>query len=149
MPDCESSVTIDAAPEAVWRLLSGVSSWPQWLPTVTRVDPLDQPDVRVGGRFTVHQPRLRAATWTVSHVDAPRSFTWTAGSPGLRMVAEHIVTSEGSRRSRVVLRFRFGGLLGALVGRLYHALVQDYVAQEAAALKRRAEAASADSTGGA
>jgi uncharacterized protein YndB with AHSA1/START domain len=135
----ESSASVSAAPETVWRMLSDVAAWPQWLPTVSRVDPLDQQALRLGARFIVHQPKLRPATWTVSQLDPPKSFVWIARSPGLEMVAEHTVAAETPERSSVVLRFSFGGLLGAIVGRLYRTVTQSYLAQEAASLKRQAE----------
>jgi ribosome-associated toxin RatA of RatAB toxin-antitoxin module len=141
MPAYESSASVRATPETVWRILSDVAAWPEWLPTVSRVDPLDQRALRLGARFIVHQPRLRPATWTVSQLEPPRSFVWISRSPGLEMVAEHTITVETPGHSSVVLRFSFHGLLGALVGRLYRTLVQDYLAQEAASLKTQAEAA--------
>ena len=56
------------------------------------------------------------------------------------MVAEHTVIAQSPEHSKVVLRFSFGGLLGAIVGRLYRAAVQSYLEQGAASLKQQAEA---------
>jgi len=137
----ESSTSIEAPVEAVWRVLSDVSQWPQWLPTVSRVEPLDGKSLALGSRFVVHQPRLRPATWTVSEVDEPRRFVWVARSPGLRMVAEHSVTQGASATSRVVLSFSFGGMLGGMIGRSFSNITRSYLAQEAASLKQRVESA--------
>jgi uncharacterized membrane protein len=135
----ESSTSIDASVEAVWRVLSDVSQWPMWLPTVSRVEPLDGNSLRLGARFVVHQPKLRPATWTVSELDEPRRFVWVARSPGVRMVAEHAVTPDSPATSRVVLRFSFGGLLGGIIGKSFSTIAQNYLAQEAASLKQRVE----------
>ncbi|HEX4984822.1 MAG TPA: SRPBCC family protein [Burkholderiales bacterium] len=139
MPACESTVTVSAPRERVWHILSDVIAWPGWLPTVTKVEALDGQAVVPGARFVVHQPRLRPATWTVSEVAAPERFVWVARSPGLRMVADHVVSEDSPGRSTVVLQFSFEGLLGGVAGRLFRSVAADYLAQEAAALKREAE----------
>jgi len=98
MPTYESSTTVSATPEAVWRVLSDVAAWPEWLPTVSRVEPLDQGALRLGARFIVHQRKLRPVTWTVWHLVSLKSFTWVSRSPGMEMLAEHTVR-EGLKNS--------------------------------------------------
>ena len=139
MPTYESSAVIAIEASAVWNVLSDVAHWPQWLPTVTKVVPLDGTSMALGSRFVVHQPKLRPATWKVTQLEAPRRFVWEAHSPGLHMVAEHAVTPQPPGSSRVLLRFSFGGLLGPLIGRLFRSTTKRYLAQEAAALKGRVE----------
>ena len=139
MPTFESSTIITAPAEAVWRVLADVVHWPQWLPTVSKVEALDQSSLRVDSRYVIHQPRLRPTTWTVSEVEEPARFVWVARSPGLHMVAEHSITQDSPAISSVVLRFTFAGLLGGIVGRLFGSLTRSYLAQEAASLKQRVE----------
>jgi hypothetical protein len=55
------------------------------------------------------------------------------------MVAEHAVEANSPAGSRVVLRFSFHGLLGPLVGRLFRAVTESYLAREAAALRQEVE----------
>jgi hypothetical protein len=57
------------------------------------------------------------------------------------MLAEHAVTPRPPGSSAVLLRFSFGGLLGGLMGKLFHSTIEDYLAREAAALKTKAEKA--------
>jgi len=135
----ESSVVIAADASAVWSVLSDVANWPHWLPTVTKVVPLDGAALAAGSRFVVYQPKLRPATWKVTRLEAPRRFVWEARSPGLHMIAEHAVTPQPPASSAVVLRFSFGGLLGGLVGKLFRSTTERYLEQEAAALKMKAE----------
>ena len=135
----ESSIVIAAEAGAVWRVLSDVAHWPQWLPTVTNVTSLDATAMALGSRFVVHQPKLRPATWKVTQLEAPRRFIWEARSPGLLMVAEHAVAPQASASSVVVLRFSFGGLLVGIIGRAFRSITERYLAQEAAALKNRVE----------
>lgn len=139
MPSYESSVLIAAQPEAVWRVLSEVVAWPEWLPTVAKVEPPGEGSLRLGSRFVVHQPKLRPTTWTVSECEQPGRFVWVARSPGIEMVAEHAVTQHSASASQVILRFTFNGLLGGLLGRLFRSITESYLAQEAAALKQRVE----------
>lgn len=139
VPTFESSIVIAAEAGAVGSVLSDVANWPNWLPTVTKVESLDGAAVAPGARFVVYQPRLRPATWKVTRLEAPREFVWEARSPGLHMLAEHAVTPQPPDASAVLLRFSFGGLLGGLMGRLFGSTVRDYLAREAAALKTRVE----------
>ena len=139
MPTYESSILISAEAGAVWHVLSDVAKWPEWLPTVTKVTPLDTTSIALGTRFVVLQPKLRPAKWKVTHIETARRFVWVARSPGLRMVAEHAVTPHDAGSSTVVLRFTFAGLLGGIIGKLFRSITEQYLAQEAAALKSRVE----------
>ncbi|MBV8821000.1 MAG: SRPBCC family protein [Acidobacteriaceae bacterium] len=141
MPTYVSSISIAAPRESVWRVLSDVVAWPAWLPTVTKVVPLDGTSLRLGSRFVVHQPKLRPAIWTVSEVEAPARFVWVARLPGVRMVAEHTITEDAAAGSMAELRFSFAGLLGDIVGRLFRRVTESYIAQEASSLKYKVEAA--------
>jgi len=142
MPTYDASVSIAASREHVWRVLSDVTAWPDWLPTVNKVDALDEKSLRLGSRFVVHQPKLRPATWQVSELEHPKRFVWVAGSPGMQMTAEHTITEKSPGESTVLLRFSFSGLLGGIVGRLFRSVTESYLSQEAAALKRKVESSS-------
>jgi hypothetical protein len=54
------------------------------------------------------------------------------------MTADHVV-DESRSGATASLRFSFGGLFGGLIGRLFRATTETYLAQEAAALKHKAE----------
>ena len=140
MPSYEASTSIAAQREAVWSVLANVPDWPDWTPTVLRVDALDSPELEVGHRFRVHQPKLRPAIWTVTAVDAPARFTWESRVPGLVMSADHSVEAMAERASKLTLRFTLGGLLGGIVGPMNRRTVESYMAQEAEALRKRLEA---------
>jgi uncharacterized membrane protein len=141
MRSYESSVSIAATRESVWRVLAAVATWPEWLPTVISVEPLDGQPLSPGTRYKVIQPKLRPATWVVTNVEPPRRFAWESRSPGVLVVADHIIEEPSPGESHVVLRVSFSGLLGALIGRLARSITQRYLAQEAAALKLKVEGA--------
>lgn len=69
MPTYEASISIAAPRESVWRVLSAVAAWPEWLPTVTSVQALDGDPLKLGSRYTVRQPKLRPATWVVTELN--------------------------------------------------------------------------------
>lgn len=138
----ESKIIINAPAHRVWKLLSDVTRWPQWLPTVTHVVALDGESIVVGARYRVQQPRLRPAVWAVTEVEDSRRFVWEAHLTGIRMVAGHAIVEKAPDVSEVILTFSFDGLLGGIVGRMYRSIVTGYLAQEATALKRAVEQSS-------
>jgi uncharacterized membrane protein len=139
MPAFEASVTIAAPRESVWRVLAAVAAWPQWLPTVTSVEPLDGQSLAISSRYKIIQPKLRPATWTVTALEPLRHFTWQSQSPGVLVVAEHIVNERTPDSSQVVLRISLSGFLSPIVGRVVRSITERYLAQEAAALKLKVE----------
>ncbi len=139
MPIYAASVVIDAPPENVWRVLSGVTRWPIWTPTVTEVVAIDASELRVGGRFRVTQPKLRPATWTVTRSVVNSCFAWQSSAPGMVMVAEHMIEPSANGQTRVDLTFAFRGMLGAVLGRSSKTLVESYLATEAASLREHVE----------
>ena len=94
----------------------------------------------VGSTARVRQPRLRPAVWQVTQFEENRNFTWTSGSPGLRMTAGHSIEPHGTG-SRVALSFEFSGFIAPLVSRLYGGLIERYITTESQGLKKRSESA--------
>ncbi|HZE44828.1 MAG TPA: SRPBCC family protein [Steroidobacteraceae bacterium] len=133
------TVNIDAPPEKVFAVLCDVERWPEWTPTMTSVQRLDQGPFGVGSVARVRQPKLRPTVWKVTALEA-QNFTWVTSAPGLRMQAGHAV--ERSRLgSRVELSFEISGFLGPVVALVYGGLIEEYVATESQKLKQRAESA--------
>jgi uncharacterized protein YndB with AHSA1/START domain len=129
---------IDAPPEEIWRVLIDVERWPEWTPSVTRVEKLDAGPMRPGQRVRIEQPKLPKLTWRVTDVSLERSFTWATESPGLRTVGGHeIVESAAGRQIRLTVDQR--GVLAPLVRLLTGRRTRRYMEQEAQGLKRRSE----------
>jgi len=139
MPSFAITTSIAAPPERIWPVLADVVRWPEWLPTVTSVEALDDPALRLGARYRVLQPRLRPAVWTVGVVEPQRRFVWESRQPGVRTVADHVIVPTAAGASTVTLSVTYTGLLGGVVGLLAGRLTRDYIGQEAASLKQRAE----------
>jgi len=132
------SVEIQAPPERVWTVMSDVERWHEWTVSVKSIRRLDSGPLQIGSRAWIRQPKLPPALWKVSELDNGRSLTWVSGSPGIRVLGKHSVepTPTGSRAT---LSIHFGGVLGSLFGRLLRGLNEQYLAWEAAGLKRRSE----------
>lgn len=133
---------IDAPPEVVFAVLSEVERWPEWTPTVTRVERLGDAGApfALGTRLRIVQPKVPPADWTVTALEAGRGFRFVSRSPGATVEADHWIEPAGpGDRSRVTLSVTFGGFLGRLIGRMMRKLNERYLAQEAAGLKQRSE----------
>ena len=139
MPQYSTSISINADQEAIWKVLSDVAHWHQWTPTVTKVEVLDQPDLKLNNRYKVHQPKLQPAIWTVTVFEPPSSFTWESRMPGMLMIGEHRLKPVNTNQTELSLGFAFQGWFGEIIGRLYRKTVESYIATEAESLKQRIE----------
>ena len=133
-----NSLTINASQEAVWKVLSNVAHWHEWTPAVTKVEVLNTPELKLGNRYKVVQPKLQPVVWTITELNSA-NFTWESKSPGMHMVAEHVVKSINANQSEVTLTFAFNGWLGNLIGKMYGKMTEEYVRTEAQSLKKRVE----------
>ena len=132
----ETTRHIDAPTQRVWEVLFDVDRWPEWTPTITSVERLDDGDFRVGSRARVRQPKLPQAEWQVTEVDDGSSFTWEASGPGMRTIARHVVAPDGDGSS-VTLSIEQTGPMGAVAAFVWRGLTQRYIETEAASLDKR------------
>lgn len=130
---------IQAPPERVFAVLCDVESWPEWTPTMTRIQRLDYGTFKVGSQVRIRQPKLTPSVWNVTELEPSRGFTWITRSPGVVVTARHQIDPQAGG-SRVTLSLKFAGFLGPLMGRLLGGLNQRYLETEAAGLKQRCEA---------
>jgi uncharacterized membrane protein len=137
----EERVDVAAAPERVWAAMRDVERWPEWTPTVTSVERLDDRPFGVGSRFRIRQPKLPTAVWTVTALEPGRYVEWRNASPGLTSVGGHRVTPAAGGATRVTLTLTWSGWLTPLIRLFYGKLSRRYVRTEADTLKRRSESA--------
>jgi uncharacterized membrane protein len=135
----EATITINAPASRVWAVFTDVPRWPSWTPSVTSVEPLDGAAIDVGHRFKIKQPKLLALVWEVTDVDAPRSWTWIARSPGATTSATHEVSPRGASGCVVTQTIEHGGGLGIVVGFLTRRITRRYLSQEGNGLKTATE----------
>jgi uncharacterized membrane protein len=134
------TINIDAPPEKVFALLRNVERWPEWTPSVTSVQRLDQGPFAIGSSARVCQPKLRAAVWQVTELEEDSHFTWVAHTPGLQMKAGHVVERQGTG-CRVLLSFEMSGLIAPVASSLFGDLIEQYLGIESRGLKEHAERA--------
>jgi len=139
MPQYSTSISINASQEAIWKVLSDVARWNEWTPTVTKIEVLDQPELKLNNRYKVYQPKLQPAVWTVTLLQPPSSFTWESRMPGMFMLAEHTLKPINASQTELTLKFAFQGWLGEIIGRMYRKISESYLATEAQSLKKRVE----------
>ena len=133
-----SSVDIDAPADLVWGVFTDVEHWPDWTASVTSLTGLDGPQIAVGRRFVIKQPRMPKLVWTVTEVVPGASWTWEQRSPGGLTSARHQVAAVGAG-TLVRQELEQRGILGSLVGVLMRQMTQRYLALEAQGLKARSE----------
>jgi uncharacterized membrane protein len=136
----EETTLIDAPVELIWRLTSDISGWPSFMPTVQRLERLDDGPLRVGSTARIKQPGQGAAVWTVTRLEPQREFTWETHRMGIRMTGRHLLEPAGTgTRNTLVLETagRGAGVFSALFGGLLRKSIQ----QEGAAFARQATAA--------
>ena len=131
---------VAAPPEVVFAVLGEVERWPEWTPTVTRVERLDAAGAPLaqGSRLRIIQPSVPPAEWTVTAIEPGRGFRLVSHSPGATVEANHWVEPAGAG-SRVTLSVSFSGVLGRVVGWMMRGLNERYLTQESDGLKRRSE----------
>ena len=135
----EETVTITAKPERIWAVISDVERWSEWTASITSIEALDGPELAIGKRFAIKQPRLPRLVWEISELEPGASWTWRQGSPGGLTLAVHEVVPLGPERTLVRQRIDQRGPVGTLVGVLMRGLTRRYLAMEAAGLKARCE----------
>jgi uncharacterized membrane protein len=135
----KAMVRIDASAERVWEVFTDVEKWPSWTQSVTSVEPLDGPDIEVGHRFRIKQPKLPTVVWEVTSVDAPRSWTWRVRSPGATTTARHEVSPTAPSSCEITQVIDQRGAIGVLAAVLMRRLTRRYLELEGTGLKTVSE----------
>jgi polyketide cyclase/dehydrase/lipid transport protein len=130
-----------ALPERVWAALVDVEHWPEWTPTVTRVQRMEDGALTLGSRTKIWQPKLIPAVWRVIALDEIAGvFTWVTSRPGIQITATHRIEPSPARDgTSVTLVLDYAGLLGPLMAWRFKDLNWDYLTKEAAGLKQLCE----------
>jgi uncharacterized protein YndB with AHSA1/START domain len=79
MKTCSATAVISAQPEKIWSLLTDTSRWPEWDPSLERVEGETAP----GGTLKVY-PKAAAGKpvpMRISEMSEPTQLTWQGGMP--------------------------------------------------------------------
>ena len=80
----------------------------------------------------------------ITALEPGKSFTWASGIPGIVYVHARHSIEPAPLGAKVTLAIRFDGLLGGLMGKRMAELNHQYLAMEAAGLKRFSEEGARD-----
>ena len=137
MKSFATRTTIQATPDAIWRLLTDGPGHPAWNTTVTRVDGR----VALGEKVTVHAAIAPGRAFPVKVVafEPPTRMVWSGGMPlGLFKGSGPTSCGHAARVWNLRCARRYTGLLAPLVTRSIPDL-QPAFDEFAACLKARAE----------
>jgi uncharacterized membrane protein len=138
--DYEQTITTSASIDRCWAALADVTTYPDWTASMSAVEPLDGPTLRIGNRFRIRQPGLPTTTWRVSEVREGESFSWESHTPGVHTVAYHRLSRTPDGATRITIGIRQQGALAWLVALFTAAKTRRYLQMESAGLKAAAEA---------
>ena len=86
MLDFSIHIEIKAPAERLWAVMRDIERWPEWTPTVTKIQRIGDGALAVGSRAMIWQPKLPPARWEVIEPkEDERTFTWMTRSPGVRL----------------------------------------------------------------
>jgi uncharacterized protein YndB with AHSA1/START domain len=131
-------VTVEASPELVWATLLDVEAWPTWTSSMTWLRPVEDGPLAVGSEVHIKQPGSRPLSWTITKLEAGRSFSW-ATSSGVHMAADHEIEPVPGG-TRVTLRLTQTGVLSKMVGVIGGSAIRRAVRTEGDGLKEHCEA---------
>jgi len=137
MKSFAATASIRATPEKIWAILTDAERYPEWNPTVTKVDGQIAPGSRIALHVTLSP---RAFPVTVAAFEAPRRMVWRGGMPLGLFVGERVflLTPQAGGVVDFSMRESFSGLLAPLIGRSLPDM-QPAFDEFAASLKRAAE----------
>ncbi len=133
------TVAIDAPADLVWSVFSDVERWPEWTASVNRLVGLDGPDLALGRRFEIAQPRMPTLSWQVTELSPYASWTWVQRSSGAVTVASHSVVATADDATVVNQELDQGGFVGSAVAALMSRMTKRYLEMEGRGLKARSE----------
>ena len=134
----EYEVAITAPPELVWSTLLDVEAWPTWTSSMTWLRAVDDGPLQVGSEVHIKQPGSRATSWTITQLEAGRSFSWSTKA-GVLMEADHEIEAVPGG-TKVTLRLTQTGWLAKLVGMVGGGAIRTAVRTEGDGLKAHCEA---------
>lgn len=134
----QDSIHIYATLARVWELTLNVEAWPEYTPTFTKIELLDNHSITVGSTARIKQPLQRAKVWTVTLLEYRKRFSWTT-----RLMGTHITASHGLVENETgvinTLTIDIEGRLAPIIGALLRRPILKAMAVENLGFKTAAE----------
>lgn len=134
----ESSIEIDAPVDRVWALVDTLEEWPQWMPSIKRIERISQGPLGVGSQLSVTAKVSRLTVnllMTVIEFVPERKVVMQGRALGTNLRRFYILEPVDNR-TRVTVGGEVSGALALLAGRGGQAVS----AEIARAAKEKAEA---------
>ena len=135
----ERTVEVAAPPSRVWEVMSEVSKWPEWTPSIISVEAPSGP-MQLGSEADVQAKGTPKARWKVTDWRPGEGFTWETKVRGARTIAGHEIRAIGDGKSRVTLSIEIPGLMAALFRPFIGKQIVENLELESQGLKKRSEA---------
>ncbi|HYY20700.1 MAG TPA: SRPBCC family protein [Thermoleophilaceae bacterium] len=133
----EHSIETTASAEAVWRLWSDVSGWPEWIADIERIE-LSGP-FATGSRVTMIPAGQEPVELRIAEAVEPERFVDEADLGDVVVRTLHRVDPLDSERNRVVYRMEISGPAADRVGPELGPQISGDFPETLAALVERAE----------
>lgn len=117
MKEYTATTTIQASPETIWTILTDAPRYPEWEPSVDRIEGQIAPGEKITA-YTKLSPG-RAFPVTVTEFIPGQKMTWSSGMPLGLFKGERTFTllPQNDGAIEVTVREVFSGLLLPLIGR--------------------------------
>jgi uncharacterized protein YndB with AHSA1/START domain len=139
MKEYVTTCVIDAAPEAVWKVLTDADGYAQWNPEIVGIAGQLVSGGRITARVRLGDGATRSVTMRVTALDAPTRMEWVGGMPlGLFIGRRTFTVTPSARGSEFRLHLQMSGALSSLIIKSVGDR-QPEIDSFAAALKARAE----------
>lgn len=141
MKEFSATTTIKATPDKIWSILTNAAGYPEWDPSVDRIEGRIAPGEKITA-YTKLSPG-RAFPVTVSVFEPNRKMVWSSGMPLGLFKGERSFTLTPQSNGAVEFSVRevFTGPMLALIGRTLPDMAEPFK-EFAAGLKRVSEAGS-------
>ena len=131
-------IIVNAKPEIIFKILTGVANWNLWTKSVKSITLLNKNSFDKGTKVKVVQPKLLPITWEITEIEKDKSFTWVSNPIGLKMTAKHIIKQKGDA-TFVELITIYEGIFSGLIYIMTAGLTNQYMTMEINGLKDEAE----------
>lgn len=117
MSSFNTQIEINAKAEVVWKILTDISSWPEWNKTIDDI----QGSIMPGGKVTVHTKANPGKSFPlkVSKIIPNQAMVWTGGMPFGLFTGKRIftITAAGDNSVEFAMTEQFTGLMAPLITR--------------------------------
>ena len=132
-----ASVEINSTPEKIWPLIKNIEEWPEWIPSLKKIEKVSEGSLGVGSQVLVVARSLITVNllMTITEFVAGRSVVMEGKVLGVRMKRYYEMEPVAQNKAKLTAGGEVSGLLAFLVRRGGQKLSEEIVQ----ALKKKVE----------